>query len=136
MTDKISEVFDITPIPPSPLPPVIAESNTVHEDAEQARNNLRRLAKTADQALELALDMARNSDSPRAYEVLATLLTTAADLNTRVVDTHQKEQKITPPTPETPATVTNNSIVFTGTTAELSDLIKKKLGANNETIAN
>lgn len=127
--DNISEVFDVAPLPGEKLPALSNDVSTVTDDSNFARNNLRQLIETSRSALEHALSVAVQSDSPRAYEVLANLINTAADLNTKLMDVHQKEQKIvgTKEGETSPTSVTNNSIVFTGTTAELSTLIMKKL---------
>ena len=130
--DNISEVFDIAPLPRRELEIASPESGNkrISDDAQEARQNLKTLMKTAQTALEHALDMATQSDSPRAYEVLANLINTTADLNTRLIDVHAREQKIaTDPKDKgaTPQQVTNNNVVFTGTSAELSELIMERM---------
>lgn len=136
MTDKISEIFDIEPIPAQPLPILVKtppEFNVkkVSNDSESARDNLKQLIETARTALTHALEVAVQSESPRAYEVLATMINTAADLNTKLIDIHQKEQKMVTsgtPQPEVVGNVTNvqNNVVFSGTTEELNAILMKK----------
>lgn len=114
------------------LPEVPTSTTKITDDATYARNNLKQLIETSRVALEYALDLARQSDSPRAYEVLATMINTASDLNTKLIDVHQREQKMTVPgSPDAPLptaqNITNN-VVFAGTTAELNSLIMKQLG--------
>lgn len=134
MTDKISDVFDVAPIPPTPLPVVEIKPTKVHDDADFARANLRALIATATTALQHALEVAVQSESPRAYEVLATFINASADLNTKLIDVHQREQRMSPEDTkpiEVTKNVTNN-VVFQGTTAELNDMIAQRI-LNNET---
>lgn len=135
MDDKISKIFDVVPTPYEPLPPIKIVETKVADDADFARANLRALIETSRIALENALQVAVQSESPRAYEVLATFINASADLNTKLIDVHQREKKITIPgatEEKAPGSTTNvtNNVVFTGTTTELNDLIMK--GLNNE----
>lgn len=137
MNDKISDVFDVEPLPGTPLPVVQVKPTKVHDDADFARANLRSLIDTARTALQHALDVAIQSESPRAYEVLATFINASADLNTKLIDVHQREQRMTPEENkpvEVTKNVTNN-VVFQGTTAELNELIASRI-LNNETSSN
>lgn len=131
MTDKISDVFDVAPLPSTPLPAPVVTPTKIHDDADFARANLRALIETATTALQHALDVAVQSESPRAYEVLATFINASADLNTKLIDVHQREQRIAPSATEDAKTVNTqnvtNNVVFTGTAAELNDLIMKGL---------
>jgi hypothetical protein len=136
MSEKISDIFDVAPIPGTAIAEAVIKPTKVHDDADFARANLRALITTAQTALQHALDVAVQSESPRAYEVLATFINAAADLNTKLIGVHQTEAKIATPVADTPVAagpVTNN-IVFTGTTEELNNLLMKKVP--NEIIGN
>lgn len=135
MDDKISKIFDVVAIAHPPLAEVKVLPTKVQDDADFARANLRSLIETARTALENALQVAIQSESPRAYEVLATFINASADLNTKLIDVHQREQRIAPITPEENAKTVNtqnvtNNVVFTGTANELNELIMK--GLKNE----
>lgn len=128
MSQKISEVFEIDNVPGAvPAVPVVTQTR-IHDDADYARANLRSLIATAQTALAHALDVAVQSESPRAYEVLATFINASADLNTKLIDVHQRESKMVAPEEKVASTqnITNN-VVFTGTTEELNDLIMKRM---------
>jgi len=128
MYNGISEVFDVAPIENKKLPVVKVENESVDSDASDARENLRSLVETAKIALENALNIAIQSESPRGFEVVANLLNTAADLNTKLLNTHQQQQKIKQTNQEssglTPINQTTNNVVFNGTPAELAKLLK------------
>lgn len=114
----------------TPVIPAFSGNEKVSTDSDLARGNLKQLIETAKTALEHALEVCVESDSPRAYEVLANLINTAADLNTKLIDIHQREQKLngTPEKPEGTTTITNNA-VFVGTSADLNAAIAKRLAS-------
>ena len=137
MSDKLSKVFDIDPngIVKETLPTPFDGDKGVTDDAEYARSNLKQLIATGQSALEDALNVARQSESPRAYEVLSTFLNTVASLNQQLMDIHTAEKKmsierqkmLTGNNPDQPKSVTNNNVIFTGTTADLQDIIMKRI---------
>lgn len=124
---SFSETFDIMPTPVEKLP-VVKADNTIEQDSVDARDNLRSLIKTASDALENALSVAIQSESPRAYEVVANLINTAADLNTKLLNTHSIQQKAAPSqTVNAQQNNTTNNVIFNGTTSELARLLEGKL---------
>ena len=82
-------------------------------------------------ALESALKVATESDSPRAFEVVAILLKTMADLNNNVIDVHKKVKDTTNQKVEVKQT--NNS-VFVGSTKELQNLINKERSTEKDVV--
>ena len=124
MSKSIAEIFNVTPVPVARLPVVKTESTTVDSDADAARDNLRGLMKTASIALENALSVAIQSEAPRAYEIVATLINTASDLNTKLLHNHTVQSRIAPPTNNTQNNTTTNNVVFNGTPSELAKLLK------------
>ena len=73
-------------------------------------------------ALESALKVATESDSPRAFEVVAILLKTMSDLNNNMLDIHKKAKDTT--SQKFQVNQTNNS-VFVGSTKDLQNLLNK-----------
>ena len=125
MSKSIAEIFNVTPVPVKPLPVIKTESTSVDADADAARDNLRSLMKTASIALENALSVAIQSEAPRAYEIVATLINTASDLNTKLLNTHTVQNRNTAtPTNNTQNNNTTNNVVFNGTPSELARLLK------------
>lgn len=135
MSKKISEVFDIEPVPNQVSMPAIKEDANNAEldtDASTARENIRSMLDVGNRALENAYEVAVQSESPRAYEVLSTMLKTMADINSQLLDIHEKKRKITSKSSEeagNASTVTNNNIAFVGTTADLNRIIMERLNA-------
>jgi hypothetical protein len=128
MSNELSDVFDINPLPVVKLPAVDYPPSNIQDDATEARNNLKNLMATATSALENALNVAIQSESPRAYEVVANLIQTSADLSSRVMDTHMVETRVSNiKVTDVTATQNNttNNVIFSGTPAELAAMLKK-----------
>jgi hypothetical protein len=79
-------------------------------------------------ALEHALAVAKQSEHPRAFEVVGNLIKQLADVNQQLMDIHNQKRKLEEPGKAAQKNVTNNSI-FVGSTAELNKMIKKMQGA-------
>jgi hypothetical protein len=102
------------------------------KDYEFVQSNLKNLIGNGNVALESALKVATESDSPRAFEVVAIMLKTMADLNNNVLDVHKKAKATTADT-KTTIKQTNNS-VFIGSTKDLQNLLNKERSTEKEVI--
>lgn len=98
------------------------DTNNFQKDYEFVQSNFKSLIGNGNLALESSLKVAMESDSPRAFEVVAILLKTMADLNNNVLDVHKKVKDTTAST--TKVSQTNNS-VFVGSTKDLQNLLNK-----------
>lgn len=135
--DSLSKVFDIEPIPSTPKQEIlpaekvegIHTSNKIESDYDTSRDNLRDLLTTGKEALEHALTVAKQSEHPRAFEVVGGLMKQLADMNQQLMDIHQQKKKLEEPTKGVASKeVTNNNAIFVGSTADLSKMIKKMTG--------
>lgn len=99
------------------------DSTNFQKDYQFVQTNLKDLINNGNLALESALKVATESDSPRAFEVVAILLKTMADLNNNVLDVHKKAKDTTGSKVEVKQT--NNS-VFVGSTKDLQNLLNKE----------
>ena len=108
------------------VPDVSARANnTVSEDAQEARTNVRLMIAQGTQAITELLALARELKTPRAYEVAANMLKTMAELNQDLLSVHQQELSIVDP--DLPVgNVHIENAVFVGSTMELQDAIKLK----------
>jgi hypothetical protein len=128
--DNLSEVFDIAPSVATDVVDkngeVIPVSNTkIEDDYDITRTNLRELLISGQAALQHALDVAKQSEHPRAFEVVGNLMKQLADVNQQLMDLHQQKQKLDAPSKgEASKQVTNNNAIFVGSTAELNKMIK------------
>ena len=119
--DPISKALDIEPIQGEVVPVDEPKVNPEMEnDFKYARENLYHLAERGRDALEDLLELANQSQHPRAYEVVGQLIKTLTDTNDRIVDIQKKAQELLEPK-DGPSKVTNN--LFVGNTSELTRLL-------------
>lgn len=100
------------------------KTNKIEDDYEATRNNLRLILSQGQQALMKALDVANQSEHPRAFEVVGNLMKQLADINQQLLDLHQQKQKLDAPKEGAKKEVTNNNAIFVGSTAELNKMLK------------
>ena len=134
--DNLSEVFGTTPMPKNEIIETSIEGEIIPLDSPQmnmkiesdydiTRENLRTLLVTGKDALSQALEVAKQSEHPRAFEVVGNLMKQLADVNQQLMDLHRQKQKLDEPSKaDKSKQVTNNNVIFTGSTAELNKLIK------------
>jgi uncharacterized protein (DUF3084 family) len=127
--EKLSEVFNIEPMEQTEIVTKDGEiinetTNKIEADYEITRNNLRQLLTDGQSALQNALEVAKQSEHPRAFEVVGNLMKQLADINQQLLDLHQQKQKLDSPKDEHKKEVTNNNAIFVGSTADLNKLIK------------
>jgi hypothetical protein len=127
MNKNLSKLFNLNEVAETPKDKVISggtfDSSSFQKDYATVQSNLKDLIGNGNLALEAALRVATESDSPRAFEVVAILLKTMADLNNNVLDVHKKAKDTTSST-TTKVMQTNNS-VFVGSTKDLQNLLNK-----------
>jgi hypothetical protein len=130
MTDTISKHFNVGPIRDEFVPALRDdEEATIVSDAADARTSLKNILDLGGVALQSALALAQGSEDPKAYDSLANLMSTMADLNSKILAVHAAEQKLVTAAGVTTAVqnnTTTNNIVFSGTTEELSKLLSNK----------
>lgn len=101
-------------------------NKNVDIDYERTRSNLHSLLLQGQDALSSALEVAKQSESPRAFEVVGTLVKNLADINSQLLDLSEKRQKLTmkQEAEDGPQkNITNNNAFFLGSTAELNKMI-------------
>jgi hypothetical protein len=134
LDESLSTAFDIKPMVVSPEGELIVKdidieatditnNEKIDSDYDSSRGNLRELLIQGKDALDHALLVAKQSEHPRAFEVVGTLIKQLADVNQQLMDVHQQKKKLEGSSKEKPKHTTNNSL-FVGSTAELSKMIK------------
>jgi hypothetical protein len=132
---NLSEILDVDiPLPTTntslvvslPVPDVSSSANnTVAQDAQDARTNVRLMIAQGTQAVTELLQLARDLKTPRAYEVASNMLKTMAELSQDLLTVHQQEQSLQEAPPEG-GDVNIQNAVFIGSTADLGELVKKR----------
>ena len=106
------------------LPVVIESVDTDSDkmsDYEATRANLYELLHKNQKALEYILEVAKQTDAPRAYEVVGQFVKQQAEINKDIMDLHVKMKELESEN-SGPTSVTN--ALYIGSTAELQKLIK------------
>ncbi len=141
---NLSKIFQVDPMQTTEVsvidekgvvpPPSDTAQEEIKNDVAAVRSNLYSPTQQGSDALNYALELAKSSDSPRAFEVVATLIKTIADVNMQILDAQDRKSKLLSPSKkaEEPAAskVVNNSIVFNGTTADLNKMINNMRSEN------
>jgi len=96
------------------------------DDYEYTRGNLYSLIQKGQEAIDNIIDLAQQSDSPRAYEVAGQLIKNVGDVTDKLVDLHHKMKKLKEDEPKSTKNITNNTM-FVGSTADLQKLLKQKI---------
>lgn len=134
--ENLSNIFDVTPISSSDSKNDIIEyvpkevnDSPVEDDYSNTRKNLYGLLQQGEDALAHALEVAKMSEHPRAFEVVGGLIKQLSDINHQLLDLHTKKEKLSHlkndkgEKTNQPQNVTNNAI-FVGSTSELSKMIE------------
>jgi len=99
----------------------------VQDDFEKARSTLRSLLDKGEQALDGMMDVARQSDHPRAFEVTGQLIKTVADTAKDLLALQKAKKELqTPEEVKQQQIGTQNNIVFAGSTNELIKALRNK----------
>ena len=118
---------DATPVDKGQLQKV----EDVEKDYSYTRGQLYSLIEQGQEAINVIMELAGESASPRAYEVAGQLIKSVADTTDKLVDLQKKVKELDEDSPKSPNSVTNNAL-FVGSTSELSKMLKKGFLNNNE----
>ena len=145
--DDLNETFNIEE--EAPIVEVNASSEIVEEpkkekpvkkddvtnDYEYTRGNLYSIIEKGQEAINGILELAQETETPRAYEVVGHLIKNVSDATDKLLDLQKKMHELEQDTKKQAPTTVNNAL-FVGSTAELSKLLNKKAFDNiqNETL--
>ena len=138
--DKLNDIFDVQgKIVEQALPVIVAEQpkkevvsgapndESIDADYEYARENLKLFIEQGKVAMENIIFLAKEGESPRAYEVVGQLIKTLSDTNKDLLDLGKKVKDLKSKKDDTqqPTQHVTNAL-FVGSTAELQKLIGKR----------
>ena len=115
-----------TPKPKKRTERIIDIEKDIKKDYDYSRGQLYDIIEKGQEALSGILDVANNTDHPRAYEVAGQLVKSVSDATEKLIALQQKMQDLEEG-PKKKQSVTNNNALFVGSTAELQKLIKQGL---------
>lgn len=119
--DTISDALDIVPIEEFEVvdkkESMAADAN---DDYDIARGNMVNIIEKGNEALDDMLAFAQQSQHPRGFEVVATLIKTLADANKDLMELAKRRKELN--SDSGPSTVNNN--LFVGSTTDLLKMLR------------
>ena len=128
VVEKTTEV--VSKEPKKNIVPSKINNEDIENDYKYQRENFYTLIDRGQDAIEGILDIAKESEHPRAYEVAGNLIKNVADTTEKLMILQEKMKKIKEESNTNPRKVTN--ALFVGSTADLQKLLKD----NNKDAAN
>ena len=133
---QLDKAFNITPevVKKEPKPVGIQKpdrltKNDVEKDYDYTRGNLYSIIEKGQEAIDGILEIAQESEMPRAYEVAGQLIKSVSDATDKLIDLQKKLKDVNEETvAKGPSTV--NNALFVGSTADLAKLIKGQIPPN------
>ena len=128
---QLDKAFNITPEVVEEPKPVVREKpdrltkNDISKDYEYTRGNLYSIIEKGQEAIDGILELAQESEQPRAYEVAGQLIKSVSDATDKLMDLQKKLKDVNEEDiRKSPTNVTN--ALFVGSTAELAKMIKQE----------
>ena len=108
------------------VPKKVVKSNEddIENDYKYQRENFYGLVERGQDAIEGILELAKEGEHPRAYEVAGNLIKQVAEVTEKLGDLQEKMRKLKEVPNSAPKNVTN--ALFVGSTAELQKMLKGK----------
>jgi len=120
ITDVVEKVTSVVTPPTKPKTKLNVED--IDNDYKYQRDNLYALVERGQDAIEGILEIARESDQPRAYEVAGNLIKNVADVTDKLMILQEKIKKVKEESNTSPKNVTN--ALYVGSTAELQKILR------------
>ncbi len=135
--NKLDKTFNITP-------EVVEEETSIVErekparltqdditkDYEYTRGNLYSIIEKGQEAINGILELAQESEMPRAYEVAGQLIKSVSDATDKLMDLQKKLKDVNEEQQQKGPSTVNNAL-FVGSTADLAKLIKGETTKKN-----
>ena len=128
--DGIGEALDVSTeivkseTPKTEIVDTTATKEQLKKDYEYTRGNLYSLIEKGQEAVDGILELAQESDQPRAYEVAGQLIKHVGDVADKLVDLQKKVADIENPKGSTKEVNTTTNTMFVGSTADLAKFLK------------
>ena len=140
MKNNLDDAFNITPTevevdqtevkePVGIQKPDRLTKGDIEKDYEYTRGNLYSIIEKGQEAINGILELAQDSEMPRAYEVAGQLIKSVSDATDKLMDLQKKLKDVNEDSPQKGPNTVNNAL-FVGSTAELAKLLKN--GAKQE----
>jgi len=135
-TENLDETFNIAPtevLDADELKPNVGiqkpdrlTKNDIEKDYEYTRGNLYSIIEKGQEAINGILELAQDSEMPRAYEVAGQLIKSVSDATDKLMDLQKKLKDVEEESKQKGPSTVNNAL-FVGSTADLQKLLKNGL---------
>jgi len=128
--DKLDETFDVKPTEivkekvDDKIEQIKSSTEDIRKDYEYTRGNLYSIIEKGQEAINGILELAQESEMPRAYEVAGQLIKNVSDATDKLMDL-QKKLKDVNEDKEAKGPTTVNNALFVGSTADLQKMLKQ-----------
>ena len=125
LNDAFNVETDIVPAETTKVQKKEVKSNGDHiqKDYEYTRGNLYSIIEKGQEAINGILELAQESEMPRAYEVAGQLIKSVSDATDKLMDLQKKLKDVNEEEKSKGQSTVNNAL-FVGSTSELSKLLK------------
>ena len=127
--DKLDETFDVEATEVTKekvdgkIEQIKSSTEDIRKDYEYTRGNLYSIIEKGQEAINGILELAQESEMPRAYEVAGQLIKNVSDATDKLMDL-QKKLKDVNEEKEAKGPTTVNNALFVGSTADLQKMLK------------
>ena len=135
--DKLNETFNTSnelvqpEVVEEKIEKVKSSVDDVRKDYDYTRGNLYSIIEKGQEAINGILELAQESEMPRAYEVAGQLIKNVADATDKLMDL-QKKLKDVEEEKQAKGPSTVNNALFVGSTADLAKMLKTGLKEDNK----
>jgi hypothetical protein len=126
--DKLDDAFNIVPqdtISETEIVKLEDDVKDIEKDYEYSREQLYNLIGKGQEAIDGIMNVAKNSDHPRAYEVAFQGIKNIADMTDKLIDLQKKMKTMDEDSSTRKGPSTVNNTMFVGSTAELQKFLKQ-----------
>ena len=142
MKNNLDDAFNIAPTEVEVDPVEVKEpvgiqkpdrltKDDIEKDYEYTRGSLYSIIEKGQEAINGILELAQDSEMPRAYEVAGQLIKRVSDATDKLMDLQKKVKDVNEDTPQKGPNTVNNAL-FVGSTAELAKLLKNGVPQENK----
>jgi|TARA_R100000406_G_scaffold95231_1_gene88946 hypothetical protein len=135
--DDLNDAFDVNndivqpEVVEKKIDKIKAVADDIKKDYDYTRGNLYSIIEKGQEALNGVLELAQESEQPRAYEVAGQLIKSVSDATDKLMDLQKKLKDVEEDKAvKGPSTV--NNALFVGSTAELAKMLKDGLNKDNK----
>lgn len=126
MSRELRKALDLSPEEETSNLPIVSQQ--IEDDFDFVRKSSYELIGKANEVFEDMIDIARQSQQPRAYEVLNAMMRNISEMHKDLLDHQKKKQDLTGI--QAPTTVNNN--LYVGTTSDLNKFIENMNKKEND----